>query len=93
MSYFGDVVKALKVPGRAIRDNLYIGEKTLGQKLGTNLYPPDAKVMNFKYAEDMANRVDGIFDVTVDKAVKKFVNSNHAKAALYTKHIADFAKN
>jgi len=74
MSYFGDVVKALKVPGRFVRDNLYIGEKTLGQKLRTTLYAPDSKVMNFKYAEDMTNRVDGIFDVTVNKAVKRFVD-------------------
>lgn len=108
MSYFGDVVKALKVPGRAIRDNFYIGEKTLGQRLGTQIYAPDSRVMtfgermgygeirpvtsNFKYAEDMASRVDGIFDATVNKAVTRFVNQNHAKVALYTKHIANFAK-
>ena len=62
MSYFGDVVKALKVPGRFVRDNLYIGEKTLGQKLGTTLYAPDSKVMNFKYSsnKDRSYRSDRI---------------------------------
>lgn len=86
MSYFGDVTKALKVPGNKIRDNFYIGDKTLGQRLGTKLYAPDEKVANFKYAEEMEKRIDGIFDGFVDKAAKKLIEGNHAKLALLQKH-------
>lgn len=93
MSYFGDVTKALKVPGNKIRDNFYIGDKTLGQRLGTKLYAPDEKVANFKYAEEMEKRIDGIFDGFVDKAAKKLIEGNHAKLALLQKHALQYIKN
>jgi len=48
MSYFGDVTKAIKMPFNEIRDNFYIGNKTIGQRLGTKLYPTDSNIMSFE---------------------------------------------
>jgi len=39
MSYHADVTRGLKKLGGKIEDNLYIGNKTLGQQLGTRTAP------------------------------------------------------
>jgi hypothetical protein len=52
MSYSGDVTRGLKVFRDKTLDNLYLGEKTLGQRLNMRFDPNVYKYADYKSAID-----------------------------------------
>lgn len=91
MSYHGDVTRHLKGFGNKIEDNLYIGNKTLGQRMGTRMNPWIYENSDKRIIEQSVNAVDGFFAKKINKAASAFMKKDMPKAALFTKHAAEYA--
>ena len=92
MSYHADVTRNIKVFGDKVADNMYIGNKTLGQRLGTRLSPEAYRYAkdNPHLLEESVAAVDGYFASKINKASKKFLEKDMPQMALFTKHLAQY---
>lgn len=91
MSYHADVTRNLKVFGNKMQDNLYLGEQTLGERLGTRFAKENQKYLegNASVLKQADQTIDGYFAKKINNASKKFLKKDMPKAALFTKHIAE----
>jgi len=69
MSYHGDVTKYLTSVRNNVLDKVYVGEKTLGQRLNMRLDPNIYKYADYKRVIDQnLDAVDGWFSSKIKKA-------------------------
>ena len=90
MSYHADVTRGLKNLGTKIEDKLYIGNKTLGQRMGTRMSPWIYENADKKIVEQSMDAVDGFFAKKINKAAEAFMKKDMPRTALFTKHAAEY---
>ena len=90
MSYHADVTRGLKKLGGKIEDNLYIGNKTLGQQLGTRTAPWIYENSDKRIVQQSMDAVDGFFSKKINRAAEAFMKKDMPKMALFTKHAAEY---
>lgn len=90
MSYHGDVTRNLKRFGTKLEDNLYVGNKTIGQRMGTRMAPWIYENADKAVIEQSVNAVDGFFAKKINRAAEAFMKKDMPKMALFTKHAAEY---
>jgi hypothetical protein len=89
MSYFGDVAKVIKLGGNKALDNVVVGNKTLGQRMGMRTTP---YLQNNEIRKNVEMNIDGYFDGIVRKAAKSFAKKDMPRAGLAAGHIGEYLK-
>jgi hypothetical protein len=90
MSYSGDVTRRLKVFRDKSLDNLYVGDKTLGQRMNMRFAPEVYKYSSKNIIDQTENAIDGYFSKKIKNAARTFLKRDMPNIALKGKHFAEY---
>lgn len=88
MSYFGDVTKSITKFGGDLGDKVFTN--ALAKAYGTRFTRDAYKYADKRIVEEALSGIRGPFDRMVEKAASNFVKKDMPKAALYSKHAAEY---